>query len=130
MAFEQLISEARAKIIWGEPAADVRAYLVSNGMPGDEADAAITEFSGERNAEIRKIGIKNTVIGAALVSVSVIALCVIFANASDQVVSTRNVKAIGFLALMGFYGFWKLLNGIIYLVRPQSEDKSIPDLAD
>jgi hypothetical protein len=130
MAFEQLIAEARAKIIWGEPATDVRAYLVSNGMPGDDADAAIREFSGERNAEIRKIGIKNTVIGAVLVSVSVIAICLIFANASDQAVSTRNVKAIGFLAVMGFYGFWKLLNGIIYLVRPQSEDKSITDLAE
>ena len=32
------------------------------------------------------------------------------------------------VALGGFYGLSKLIDGIIYLVRPQSIEKSIPDL--
>jgi hypothetical protein len=30
--------------------------------------------------------------------------------------------------LAGLYGFWKLIKGIVYLLRPQSEHKSIPDI--
>jgi len=130
MAFDQLISEARAKIIWGEPASDVREYLVSNGMPGEEADTVIKEFSGERNVEIRKIGTKNVIIGAVLVSVSSIAIYLIVINSSDHSVRVSTGKIIGLLAFAGFYGLWKLVNGIIYLVRPQSEAKSIADLAE
>jgi uncharacterized protein YjeT (DUF2065 family) len=130
MAFDQLISEARAKIIWGEPASDVRGYLVSNGMPEAEADTVIKEFSRERNAEIRRIGTKNVVIGAVLVGVSGILIYLIYINSSDRVVRVGTGKVIGVLACAGLYGLWKLVNGIIYLVRPQSEDKSITDLSD
>jgi uncharacterized protein YjeT (DUF2065 family) len=130
MAFDQLISEARAKIIWGEPASDVRGYLVSNGMPEAEVDTVIKEFSRERNAEIRRIGTKNVVIGAVLVGVSGILIYLIYINSSDRVVRVGTGKVIGVLACAGLYGLWKLVNGIIYLVRPQSEDKSITDLSD
>jgi uncharacterized protein YjeT (DUF2065 family) len=130
MAFDQLISEARAKIIWGEPASDVRGYLVSNGMPEAEADTVIKEFSRERNAEIRRIGTKNVVIGVVLVGVSGILIYLIYINSSDRVVRVGTGKVIGVLACAGLYGLWKLVNGIIYLVRPQSEDKSITDLSD
>jgi hypothetical protein len=34
MDTEKLITEARAKIIWGEDAESVRDFLTSNGMPG------------------------------------------------------------------------------------------------
>jgi hypothetical protein len=130
MANDQLISDARAKIIWGEPASDVRAYLVSNGMPDTEADAVIQEFSGERNTEIRRIGTKNTVIGAVLVGVSGIAIYLMFARSSDRDMLVSTAKVVGALACVGLFGLWKLLNGITYLVRPQSEDKSITDLAE
>jgi len=33
------------------------------------------------------------------------------------------------IAWVGFYGFSKLLGGIIYLVRPQSEEKPISDIS-
>lgn len=62
-----LISEARARIIWGEPSSSVRYFLTSNGMSDADADAKIKEFNVQRNTEIRKIGIKKTVISAALV---------------------------------------------------------------
>jgi hypothetical protein len=39
-------------------------------------------------------------------------------------------KGFGVLMLAGGYGLWKLVNGIIYLVRPQSEHQSITELED
>ena len=130
MEFDQLIADARAKIIWGESASEVREYLVSHGMPGEKADAAIAEFNQERNLEIRRIGTKNVFIGAVLVGVSSIAIYLIYANSSNRVISVGIGKIIGILACVGLFGLWKLTNGIIYLVRPQSEDKSITDLSD
>ena len=130
METSQLIAEARAKIIWGEPAADVRQYLVSGGMSGADADATIQEFSQERHAEIRRIGVKNVVIGAVLVGVGSIAIGLVYANSSDHEINVGTAKIVGLLACVGLFGLWKLANGVIYLVRPQVEEKSIADLSD
>jgi len=121
-----LFSEARARIIWGEPSSSVRDFLTSNGISAADADTKIEKFYAERNAELRKIGIRNTLIGAALVPGAGITfyLCLRTGNSSG---SARGAA----VCLFGvFYGIWKLYKGIIYLVRPQSERKSIPDIIE
>ena len=75
-----LIVEARAKIIWGEASSSVRYFLTSNGMSAADADAKIREFTLERNAEIRKLGIKNVLIGVALIGVAGIFFYSMFAS--------------------------------------------------
>ena len=42
--------------------------------------------------------------------------------------SSGIIKALAFVFLAGCYGLWKLVKGLVYLVRPQSEHKSIPDI--
>jgi hypothetical protein len=44
--------------------------------------------------------------------------------------SSSITRASGVVLLAGLYGLWKLVKGVIYLVRPQSEHKSIPDSYD
>jgi hypothetical protein len=127
---EKLITEARAKIIWGEDAESVREYLTSNGMPGPEADEQIKAFTLERNREIRKLGIKNTLIGAVLMAISGSLIYLMLTASEIPHSSTSSGKALGVLMLGAGYGLWKLVNGIIYLVRPQSEQKSITDLEE
>ncbi len=63
---DQVITEARARIMWGEAAAPVREFLTSNGVSGRDADVRIQEFTAERIAEIRSIGFRKTIVGAAL----------------------------------------------------------------
>ena len=63
---EQVIFEARARILWGESASSVREWLISNGLSGTEADGQITEFTAERVTELRRLGIKNMIIGVAI----------------------------------------------------------------
>ncbi len=127
---EQLITEARAKIIWGEDAAAVREYLTSNGLPGPEADEQIKAFNLERHQEIRKKGVKNTLIGAVVTVVSGSLIYLLLAQPVGDHWSTRTGKVLGLLMLAAGFGFWKLTNGIIYLVRPQSEQKAISDLSN
>ncbi len=117
---DKLISEARARLIWGEPALSVRAFLVSNGISDTVADAKVKEFSLARNREVRSIGIRNVLIGVVLTGAGGIGIYLLL---------HVYVKALGVLVLAGLYGVWKLATGIIYLVRPQSERRSVPDIA-
>jgi len=127
---DKLISEARAKIIWGESSSSVRAYLITNAISETDADAAIREFNQERNAEIRRRGIKNILIGLPLVVAAGIPLCLIYRSPSDGSFKIGTGKLVGLLCLAGFYGLWKLVNGIFNLVRPQSEEGSISDITE
>ena len=72
MITDDLIVEARARIIWGDEPASVRCFLTSNGMAAAEADAKIKELTLERNAEIRKLGIRDVLIGVVLVAAAII----------------------------------------------------------
>lgn len=123
------IDQARAKLIWGEPADTVRTYLISNGLSDAEADLKIAEFSAERNTDIQKIGIKKIVIGGALSCIAVfyfISICI----SGHAGTNYRSAKGMAIITLAGFYGMWKLIDGIVYLVRPQSETKSITEIAE
>lgn len=40
------------------------------------------------------------------------------------------IKALAVVVLALTYGLWKLVKGVIYLGRPQSEHKSIPDIEE
>jgi hypothetical protein len=130
MDTEKLITEARANIIWGEDAESVRDFLTSNGMSGPEADEQIKAFNHERNLEIRKKGIKDTLIGAVLVAVSGSLIYLMLTASEMPHSSTSAGKALGVLMLGAGYGLWKLVNGIVYLVRPQSEHQSITELEE
>ena len=128
-----LISEARAKIIWGEPSSSVRNFLTVNGISDADADAAIKQFDAERNSEIRRIGIKNTFIGAALTIGAGIFFYWSFKNVDIDQMNSRSARGFVTMALVitigGFYGLWKLMDGITYLVRPQSEAKSLSEIS-
>ena len=66
MSADKIISEARAKVIWGEPSLTVRDFLISNGVPEVVAEAKLKEFQFERSRELRKIGFRNVLIGGIL----------------------------------------------------------------
>ena len=130
MNTDELIVEARARIIWGDEPASVRYFLTTNGMSAADADAKIKEFNAERNREIRRLAIRDILIGVALIGGAGIFFWLLFASKRIPSTSVRSAKGYGVLALAGLYGLWKLVNGIINLVRPKSEHGSIPDLSE
>jgi len=125
MSADKLIVEARARIIWGEPSSSVRDFLISNGVSSVVADAKLREFKLERNQELRRIGRRNILIGGMLTGAAAITLALAFHIASA---SSGIIKALAVVLLAGLYGLSKLVKGAVYLLRPQSEHKSIPDI--
>ena len=129
---DKLITEARARIIWGEELSSVRDFLTSNGMSATDADAKIKEFNLERNQEIRGIGLRNLLIGLALAGGAGITIYFIttyeHGHGGFRYGRYGYGRALGLPMVAGIYGLWKLLKGIFYLLRPQSEHKSIPDI--
>jgi len=125
-----LLTEARANIIWGEPASSVRSFLISGGMSETDADAKIKDFIAERNTAIRRSAIKNILIGVILIGASAITLYGFSRHGpGDLTYSLRGRGAsFGFAMFAGIYGFWKLIKGVIDFARPQSEKESIPDM--
>jgi hypothetical protein len=126
MIADKILSEARARVIWGEPSLTVRDFLTSNGISAAVAEAKLKEFELERSQELRRIGLRNVVIGGILTGGAGLTLYLAFAIASA---TSGIIKALAVVLLAGIYGFWKLVKGVIYLVRPQSEHGSIPDVA-
>ena len=123
MNADKFISEARARIIWGEPSPSVRDFLITNGVSDLVVDAKLKEFALERN-----IGIRNTLIGTVLTGAAGITIYIALPLSSG--LSSGIARASGVVLLGGLYGLWKLVKGVIYLVRPQSEHKSIPDIIE
>ena len=129
MNCEQVIVEARAKIVWGDAPSSVHYFLTSNGMSAGDADSKVKELVAERNKEIRKTGIRGICIGAAIVCGAALWLCYELEHPS-KLFPSRQGKAIFFLILIGLYGAWRLANGLIYLLRPQSEKRSVGEISE
>src|SRR5438477_11814249 len=82
MSSDKSITEARARIIWGEPSSSVRDFLISNGVSVAVADAKLQEFEAERSRELRRIGFRNVLIGAVLTGAAGITLYLTLPSAS------------------------------------------------
>lgn len=129
MTPEQAITEARARIIWGESALLVREFLVSNGLSAADADSKIEAFCAERILEIRTVGRRRTLIGAVILLIGGVAIypCYKFADASTCL---GGIRIILLLALIGLVGFCKVISGVICLARPQSEHRAISEISE
>lgn len=128
-----LIVEARARITWGEEAHSVLLFLISNGMSEDEANALINDLTVERHVEIRKLGIKDVFIGISLLGAVGVYLYLFIDSAMDSTIRDRRRDGwYAFFIILAlysfFYGLWRLMNGIIRLVRPKHDEGSIPDI--
>src|SRR5437588_12551549 len=99
MITDDLIVEARARIIWADEPASVRYFLTSNGMAAAEADAKIEELTLERNAEIRTLGIRDVLIGVVLMAPAIIFFYLLFARSHISSLTVRSGKGYGVLAL-------------------------------
>jgi len=136
MNADKFITEARARIIWGEASSSVRDFLVSNGISQAVADTRVQEFVLERNREIRGIGIRGILVGVLLTGAAGGALYWIFAwilpPGAARVYGLGGkgiITGVIVLGAIALYGLWRLAKGIICIVRPQSARKSIPDIS-
>lgn len=123
MEREQLESDARAKIIWGDSADGVVGELVAQGLPTEEALAIITAIQRERNAMIRAVGKRKFVTGALLILVPFVVYLMFLK------IGFVPMKVFGLTIVVGIYGGWRFITGLKDVLAPNSEtgDLSNPD---
>ena len=124
-----LITEARAKITWGDSPLEVRAFLTSSGVPGEEADRQLAQLLAERNNDIRKAALRNIIIGCALLIPGGFGVWVILSPSRGHYIGTSGAKGIGVALGLGGWGLWKLTNGLISLARPDTEHGAVSDVS-
>ncbi|HTV40962.1 MAG TPA: hypothetical protein VMF08_10320 [Candidatus Sulfotelmatobacter sp.] len=127
MQRDALVTEARAKIIWGEPLSSVRYFLISNGMSEDDANATIRQFMEERESEIRKNGIRDIIIGVVCIISSAVMFYGLFLHRFSGSLVASNIEGAAGSVPIALFGIWKLVRGVIFLVRPQSDTKSLAE---
>lgn len=129
MSAEELLVEARARIVWGEEPASVRHYLTSNGMSAVDADSKILELVRERTKEIRKTALRGAGIGAIIVCACASYILYELKHPSTLFPSKQGT-AMFCAGGVGLYGIWKLVNGLVDLVWPKSQTRSIAELSE
>ena len=130
---ERLLSEATARVTWGDSPETVMEYLISQGMDAGEAAAMVNRLVRERNEEVRARSRRRLGIGVAALA----AVTVFFAflpwrdwySYLDQFHfgGGRRRTSLGDLLVFGFCcvggtGVWFTWRGFWGLVAPQAEE--------
>jgi hypothetical protein len=108
-------SEARAKMLWGDSREDVVKYLMLQGFSVPEAQSLVQEMFLERAATIRKNGIRKIITGILMMCAPLIAIGVMFA------MGFVSPQLLAIPIMIGVYGAYCVLKGIIMTVAPKSE---------
>ena len=113
--------EARAKAMWGDSQEEVTKYLMIQGFSYQEALSIVKLIFQERAAAVRANGIRKIFLGSGLMCVPIIAL-LIFLH-----IGVIPMKLFGLTLMVGFYGIWLVINGILMAVAPKSEQGDVAD---
>jgi uncharacterized protein YjeT (DUF2065 family) len=119
--------EARARIIWGESSSSVHDFLTSKGISAAEADSKIIEYQHERDAEIRKIGVRSIFIGLLVLVLATFTIYLFVWPPANVIWVNKGVVVV---VLVWLYGVWKLGIGLVYLVYPKSVRKAVSDVGE
>lgn len=118
----QAEKEARAKIMWGDSQKEVIQFLRTQGVPQDEAAALVNALFLERAANIRSTGMKKTVLGIVLICVPIASF------ATFKAVGYLPVKIFGLTVMVGAYGAWQVIKGVLMFLSPKSESGDAAEL--
>jgi len=101
--------------MWGDAPEEVVKFLMIQGFTYEEASDRVQSLFQERAAAVRGNGIRKIVIGSLLVCVPIIAW-VIFVS-----IGVVSLKLFAVAVMVGLWGAYMVLKGIIMLVAPKSE---------
>lgn len=118
---DQAAHEARAKAMWGDSKDQIKGYLLLQGFAYEEANEMTTALFKERAAAVRANGIRKFLIGFGLMWVPVIAF-IFF-----RIVGMLPLKLMGACILVGVYGVYLEISGILMAVAPKSEKGDMAD---
>ena len=107
-------NEARAKMMWGDPPKAVLSFLMMQGISRDEASEILNELVTERAKTVRATGFRKIFTGIGCI-------CVPIVTAVIMLMAFIPVQVMAIAIMIGIYGCWLLLNGILKVVAPKFE---------
>jgi hypothetical protein len=110
--------DARAKIMWGTPLPEIRESLTSQGLNDQQINTVLQTCLRERDLEIRKIGIRDTAIGAGIIAIAgAILVLGWFIN-----------RFFIYAPVIAVFGMWRLFKGIERLIGGARTKGSITEM--
>ncbi len=119
-ALEQQVTEARAKIIWGEAPEQVRIYLQESGLDADQADRVLQICLAERGREVRRLGLRDLVIG---ICCSLVGAGFIFLHL--WMFPGLMTRVMGLFLTLALFGIWKWIKGLDLLLSGAKTSGSV-----
>jgi hypothetical protein len=113
--------EARAKVMWGDTKEQIVSYLMVQGFSAPEANELATKLFQERTAAVRSNGIGKIIKGVGLMCVPIVALLIFLS------IGVIPMKVFGLTIMVGLYGFYLFVKGVLMAVAPKSEQGDVAD---
>jgi hypothetical protein len=107
--------------MWGDTLQEITSYLMVQGYSLAEAQELAGQLLKERTSAVRANGIRKTLAGFGLMWVPVIAL-IIFLS-----IGYMPLKLMGAAILVGVYGAYLFLRGLLMAIAPKSEKGDVAD---
>jgi len=118
---QQALTEASAKISWGDAPQEVAKFLMLHGFSAADANAEAQKLYLERVAAIRGRGVIKLFAGIGCMLVPVIALATMLYS------GVIYIKALAITIMVGLWGLWLTIKGIFMLAAPKSESGDIEE---
>lgn len=104
-ALKKVLVEARARVIWGRPIAEIKGWLKEQGLSDGQIDGVMRTCLHERAGAVRMTGIRDIIIGA---SAAILGISVIFLSPDT---GRRFIQIRIFATLGGIYGLCRVFRG-------------------
>ncbi len=130
-AQKALAWEARAKVIWGDSASDVQAWLAANDVDPYAVDRIVAIAVRERAIGFRVKGIRDLVLGILIAtsSAGVVFGVIMFLNAGLAAVPVRGVSVLVAFAFVAFmYGCHLTWRGLTWMIGGASIKGAMSDV--
>jgi hypothetical protein len=114
MTADRFESEARARLIWGDSQEQIIAHLQTQGATLVEAQTAYEAIKDDRAEYVRSAAKRKIIPGILLIAVPIVCFVIFM---------FMNVLPVRFFALtivIGLIGAWKVIRGILGVVRPEA----------
>ena len=120
---DKVETEARAKTYWGDSREEVTKFLMMNRFSAAEATEIAAEMFAERAATIRGAGLKKIVMGSLMVLFPIVSWIFFIA-----VIHLIFIKIWALTLMVGLYGMYCLIKGLIMFLSPGSEPGDVSEM--
>jgi hypothetical protein len=129
-AEDRLLTDATARITWGDFPGDVCGHLIRQGMDPEQARKLVNRLARERSAEVRRRSALKLAAGAGMILAALVFFGLLpwrqwsndlnqWSGSSRRGLGSMLLAIFGGLGVTGLWGVWR---GIWGLLLPQSEE--------